>query len=237
MNKKLSRNKRTQRGDTTSNLTLSAFVGNNEDLFPKILQLHVPFKSIIADVTFGKGIFWKKVNKDSYAVKASDIKTGIDCRNLPYKDESIDCVVFDPPYMEGLFRRSTNHLAGAGSHKAFRETYSNGSEHTVDGPKYHNAVLDLYFKGGKEALRILRKEGIFIVKCQDEVSANEQHLTHVEIINHYKDLGYYCKDLFVLIRNGKPSVSRMIKQVHARKSHSYFLVFIKTTKKRSSSLS
>ena len=34
-----------------------------------------------------------------------------------------------------------------------------------------------------EARRVLKPPGVLIVKCQDEVSANRQRLTHVEIIN------------------------------------------------------
>jgi len=36
---------------------------------------------------------------------------------------------------------------------------------------------------------VLRPNGIFIVKCQDEVSANRQWLTHIEIVNAYAKLG------------------------------------------------
>ena len=75
---------------------------------------------------------------------------------------------------------------------------------------------------------MLRHGGTLIVKCQDEVSANRQHLTHVEIINEYATMGFHAKDLFVLVRTNRPGVSRMNKQVHARKNHSYFLVFVKT---------
>ena len=57
------------------------------------------------------------------------------------------------------------------------------------------------------------------------MSANKQRLTHVEIITGYEDMGFYCKDLFVLVRRNAPGVSRMVTQVHARKTHSYFLVF------------
>jgi len=219
--------RRSPEGVATSKLIFTAYVGTSEELFPLILDLHVPPGSVVADVTYGKGIFWKNVPKDKYVLLATDIKGGVDCRALPYENDSIDCVVLDPPYMEGLFRRSKAHMAGSGTYAAFRSTYSNG-EPTVRGPKYHDAVLDLYFKAGKEAYRVLRKYGILIVKCQDEVSANIQHLTHVEIIVHYQGLGFYAKDLFVLVRPNKPAVSRIKKQEHARKNHSYFLVFVKT---------
>jgi len=219
-------------GITTSDVALSAHVSGNAEVFPQVLALHVPVGSVIADVTWGKGVFWEKIPKGQYELKATDIQMGVDCRKLPYADASLDCVVLDPPYMEGLFRKSADHMAGSGSHSAFRANYSNSKATTEDGPKWHAAVTDLYFKAGAEALRVLRPDGILIVKCQDEVSANRQCLTHVEIINEYAVLGYYCKDLFVVVRTNKPVIARLKKQEHARKNHSYFLVFVKTTKRR-----
>lgn len=214
-------------GVATSALIVSAHVGKNEDLFPEILRLHVPRGTVVADVTYGNGIFWKQVPKGAYQVLATDIEMGVDCRQLPYSDGEIGCVVLDPPYMEGLYRRQKSHMAGSGTYAAFRDTYSNG-ERTTEGPKYHDAVLDLYFRAGREAYRVLCPYGILIVKCQDEVSANTQRLTHVEIIHEFQAMGFYTKDLFVLVRSSKPSVSRLLRQEHARKRHSYFLVFVKT---------
>jgi hypothetical protein len=216
--------RRVQGGEATSHVVLSTHIGGNADIFPDILHLHVPLGSRIADVTWGKGVFWRKVAPSDYEVFPSDLKTGTDCRALPYEADSMDAVVLDPPYMEGLFRQSESNLAGNGSHAAFRENYSNGAE-TSTGPKYHEAVLDLYFRAGSEAKRVLRRGGVFIVKCQDEVSANRQRLTHVELINHFENEGFYTKDLFVVVRSNRPGMSRVITQVHARKSHSYFLIF------------
>ena len=201
-------------GVATSDLICSARVGQNEELFPHILDLHVPQGSVVADVTYGKGIFWKRVPVGAYRLLATDIETGVDCRQLPYQDGSIDCVVLDPPYMEGLHRNSENSLAGNGVYSAFRETYSNGrAENNGTKPKYHAAVLDLYFKAGAEALRVLKPYGVLIVKCQDEVSANVQNLTHVELINEYTGMGFYTKDLFVLVRSNRPAVSRILPRV------------------------
>ncbi len=218
--------KRVQGGIATSQVLQSAHIGTNADLFPKILELHVPEGATVADVTYGLGVFWRNVPKGKYVLKASDLKTGTDFRKLPYANDSIDCVVLDPPYMEGLLRRSKEHLSGVGTYRSFRNAYSNGNGSDSE-PKWHAAVLDLYFKAGREAHRILRANGIFIVKCQDEVSAGKQNLTHVEIINDYAKLGFFAKDLFVLVRPNNASVSRILKQVHARKNHSYFLVFVK----------
>lgn len=211
---------RVANGISTNALIFSAHQGTNDDLFPQILSLYVPPGSTVADVTYGKGVFWKKVEKGTYKIRATDLKTGVDCRKLPYEDASIDCVVFDPPYM---------HTPGGTAHQNHQnfESYyhNNGTENPI--VKYHEAVLDLYFKGSAEAYRVLKPNGTLIIKCQDEVCANRQRLTHVEIINELDAKGYFVEDLFVLVRTNRPGVSRILKQNHARKNHSYFLVFRK----------
>jgi hypothetical protein len=218
-------------GIATTDVTLSAHVGTNADVFPLVMGLHVPMGSRVADVTWGRGAFWRKVPPDAYQVLATDLRTGVDCRDLPYADGELDCVVLDPPYMEGLFRRERAHLAGVGTHAPFRAHYSDGASTDPDSyqtaPRYHEAVLDLYRRAGAEASRVLRPHGVFIVKCQDEVSANRQRLTHVELINAYGAAGFYCKDLFVVVRPNRPGITRLVRQEHARKNHSYFLVFVK----------
>ena len=214
----------------TDGIVLSAHVGTNADVFPQILSLHVPTGSTVADVTWGKGVFWRDVDPAAYKVLPSDISMGIDCRALPYEDSSIGCVVLDPPYMEGFYRTTQNQKAGAGSHRSFAEAYSNGTEVST---KHHGtyrwqeSVTDMYIEAAVEAYRVLKLNGVFIVKCQDAVSANRQWLTHVDILNACSKMGFIPKDLFIVVRTGKPGISKLYNQVHARKNHSYFLILIK----------
>ena len=216
-------------GEPTTQLIVSAYVGDNASIFPQVLELHVRKHARIADVTYGKGVFWRNVRMEDYDLHTSDISDGTDCRHLPYESESFDCVVLDPPYMEGFYRKDDSIKAGSGTYQAFREHYANGEEEpNQNGAKWHGAVSQMYFTSGAEAHRVLRNKGTLIVKCQDEVSANRQNLTHVEIINKYAEMGFYCKDLFIVVRPNRPGVSRLKdQQVHARKNHSYFLVFTK----------
>jgi DNA modification methylase len=215
-------------------LIVSAHVGRNSDVFPKILDLHVDDGATIADVTYGKGVFWDRVRLNRFELYASDLDPdkspsgySVDCRDLPYADDSLDVVVLDPPYAEGFYRRNTDSLVGgAGSHEQFRKNYSSDAVFDTDGAKYHQAVLEMYYRAGAEARRVLKDDGKLIVKTQDEVSANTQELTHIQITNFYEqELGFYTRDLFVTVRNNKPAVSGMNEQVHARKNHSYFLVY------------
>ena len=218
--------RRVRNGKATNDLVLSASADGNDRMFPRILTLYVNDGSTVADVTYGKGVFWRHVPPARYKVLATDIQDGVDCRDLPYKDGEIDCVVLDPPYM---------HTPGGTAHKTqspFEEHYRNNGSGNQTGSKYHEAVLDLYGSAGREAYRVLRDRGVLIVKCQDEVCSNRQRFTHVEIIQLYTDMGYVAEDLFVVMRNNRPGISCAVRQVHARKNHSYFLVFWKRGESR-----
>ena len=210
-------------GRATNDLVFSASTAGNDQVFPHILGLYVKPGSVVADVTFGKGVFWRQVPSEDYEVRGTDIQTGVDCRSLPYDNGEIDCVVLDPPYMHTPGGTAYAHR----THAAFEQHYRNNRSGGQTAGKYHEAVLELYHDAGKEALRVLRDRGVFIVKCQDEVCSNRQRFTHVELMQAYRDMGFVAEDLFVVIRNNKPGVSRTIRQVHARKNHSYFLVFWK----------
>ena len=211
-------------GKPTNDLVFSAYTGGNDEVFPYILSLYVKPGNIVADVTYGKGVFWRNVPDNVFQLLPTDLATGTDCRNLPYRDASIDCVVFDPPYMHTP--GGTAHV----NHQNYEGYYRNNE--TNSNKKYHEAVLELYFTAAREAWRVLRKDGVYIVKCQDEVCAKQQRLTHVEIINELATYGFVAEDLFVVVRKGKPGVSRLLRQAHARKNHSYFLVFLRQNGKK-----
>ena len=106
-------------GAATNELVLSAYVGGNEHVFPLVMDLYVSPGSVVADVTYGKGVFWKNIPTDRYVLLATDIQDGVDCRDLPYDDGEIDCVVLDPPYMHSP--GGTAHR----SHQPFEAHYRN----------------------------------------------------------------------------------------------------------------
>lgn len=220
------RSGRRQQGRATNDLVMSSHVGINADVFPAILDLYVASGATVADVTYGSGAFWRRVDRPDITLLATDLADGVDCRALPYADFSIDAVILDPPYM---------HTPGQGAHDGhqnFETYYRNNATANSGDAKYHEAVLALYFAAGKEAVRVLRDGGIAVVKCQDEVCANRQRLTHVEIVNEFESYGLQTEDLFVVTRPTRPGMSRVVRQRHARKNHSYFLVFWKAPRTR-----
>lgn len=193
----------------------TSYVGNNADLVYEVSQMYLKPHDKIADVTYGKGVFWNKICLDDYDLFPSDLLTcpdsAYDFRKLPYDDGSFDCVVFDPPYCHNPGRMLVN------------ASYKNAE--TTKG-MYHKDIIQLYHDGMQEAHRILREEGFLWVKCKDEVESSYQRWSHIEIYDHAINLGYFAKDLFVMTQTGKPTIQHK-KQYHARKNHSYLFVFKK----------
>lgn len=226
------RKRKSPAGVATTDLVLSAYQGSNAVVFPKVLELHVPVGGVVADTTYGKGVFWRQVPAGRYTLWKSDLMDGVDARSLPYGDATCHAVVFDPPYMHAM--GGTSHAEGGTGR--FEDYYRNNARGATVAADVHRGLLDLYEAAAREAMRVLRPRGVFIAKCQDEVRAGRQHFVHVELINALLAQGYDPLDLFVVVRTNRPGVSRMLKQLHARKAHSYFVVVRKPRRPRPAAL-
>jgi hypothetical protein len=94
-----------------------------------------------------------------------------------------------------------------------------------------SAVLKLYLDGILEAKRLLRPNGILVIKSQDIIQAGKQWWMHHILM--MQD-GFTCEDLFVLMQSSIPAADPKWKQqAHARKNHSFFIVLRKNKPKRS----
>lgn len=189
-------------------------VGNNADLIARVASLYAKAGDRIADVTYGRGVFWKKVDLTQFDFLASDMITHgnkHDFRDLPYQSASLDVVVLDPPYVH-----NPRTLAGAGG--AYRNAETTGA---LD----HTGIIQLYRDGMIEAQRVLRPGGLLWIKCMDEIESGKQRWGHVEILEIAKQLDMTAVDLFLLVRRNYPVVNG--RQKHARKNHSYLWVFRK----------
>lgn len=86
----------------------------------------------------------------------------------------------------------------------------------------------MYADSLKEFYRVLKKHGVLVVKIQDTIDGRVQYFSHVEVINQAVKLGFYPVDLFILLSKHRLPQHNLKQQLHARKYHCYFLVFIKT---------
>ena len=194
------------------------------EIIKNIIKLYIPSGQIDCDCTYSKGNFYNnneiirpKYNYD--IIPQYDYVQKADSRNLPLEDNSINSIMFDPPF-----------LATTG--KSLKEDKNNNLINKRFGVYNNEIELHQMYKDSlKEFYRVLDKNGILIFKCQDKVSSGKQYLSHVFIINEAVELGFYPKDLFVLIAKTRLIADWQKNQKHSRKFHSYFLVFEKNNKK------
>lgn len=205
-------------------MILTSIVGTNDQLIERVAALYLKDGDEIADVTYGRGVFWKRADLSRVRLHPSDIApaspqiTRHDFRRLPYGEKTFNVVVLDPPYMHG----------GATVKASISKCYGNRSAHTKAAS--HEAIIKLYADGMDEAERVLKPEGLLWVKCQDEIESGHQRWSHIELWEIARNLGMEALDLFVLVQATVPA-RRLNYQHHARKNHSYLWVFKKPNRK------
>ncbi len=191
---------------------LTARIGPNAELLADAFRIFVPAGVTVADVTYGRGNFWGKLDQTQYRVLKSDINPRTpdtfqaDFRDLPYPDNFVDVLLFDPPYAHG----------GKNMKKSITQPYGYSTGNHAD-------VIQLYADGIREATRVLRKRGLAMVKCQDEIESGKQCWSHIEIKDLLEADGFQIVDLLSLVQKTQPTM-RVDYQKHARKNHSYLWV-------------
>lgn len=86
------------------NTTIKSISYDQSEIIKNILTLHVPNAMIDCDPTYSKGNFYNKTGieqpKYKFDIKPqfSDVECA-DCRYLPLDDNTLQCIMFDPPFL------------------------------------------------------------------------------------------------------------------------------------------
>lgn len=191
---------------------VSSLSYDENEIIRWIILIHNKGQAFDVDPTYSVGRFWKGLPKPKYKYDINPQIEGVekaDARKLPLADGCVNSIMFDPPFI----------VAPSPKPGIIRDRFS----------CYANVkqLLKFYDEAMQEFHRVLVKGGMVTVKCQDIVSSQKQYLSHVKIVNMAEKLGFYSKDLFILVRKSVLWSPNMENQQHARKHHSYFLVFVK----------
>lgn len=196
---------------------------SNREALDAIKNLHLP-EGYECDVTFGNGSFWNGSGRPGLCFDLTPLEEGVRqacSSNLPLESESLNNMVFDPPFMTYI-RSGRGHKNGAMAlSKRFGGYYTYGE------------LEDHYKATIAEAGRVLKPSGKLIFKCQDIIHNHRMHCTHVNVCNWAQEMGFRLLDLFVLAAKSRMPGPQKGQQRHARIFHSYFLVLLKQSQRRS----
>lgn len=179
-----------------------------------IMKLHNNGQAFDVDPTYSTGRFWEGLPKPKHRFDVRPQTEGVvqaDARRLPLASESVNSIMFDPPF---VIRDMEKKTAGKIANRFFAY-------------KTHRDLWRFYQSAIAEFWRVLRAGGILVFKCQDTISGGKQYMSHYEVMKQAEEIGYYCKDLFILLNSNVLWSPNMENQQHARKAHSYFIVFRK----------
>lgn len=200
-----------------NNEVVKSVSGDQSQILKWILKLN-NLESFEADCTYGNGGFYKDIPepflKFDYTPLSRLVRKAC-ATNLPLSPESLRSLVFDPPFLTYI--------------KSGREHNSIMAKRFSGFWSYNDLSL-FYIESIKEAARVLKPRGIYVVKCQDIIHNHKMHCTHANVIDWASPM-FRLKDLFILTAQHRIPVGGNRTQQHARIYHSYFLVFEKLRKK------
>lgn len=204
-----------------------SFFENEQDCIKALLDIHNAGNDIELDPMYNQGMFYKSVlNKPKFRYDLNATKNGYDAQqgdatDLPLPDNSISCMILDPPFMFGTHGQTKNNVIN--KRYTMFDTFDEMKE------CYKNIL--------KESYRVLDKKGILIFKCQDYTDSKTT-MTHCLVWQWAIENGFYPKDIAILNLPKAKIYNSNLKQKHLRKTHCYFWVFEKkssSTKKKQSS--
>lgn len=187
---------------------------NQDTILQSIIYLHIPAGKIQVDPCFGRGGFYRtgKIEIPAYCFDIEPARPGVleaDCRELPFENNSINNLIFDPPWLTYPGKNRCKKL----KHYGFF--------------KNEKTLRKMYRESFSEFFRILKKNGVLIVKCQDGTFGPDISLHHIDaVVLPCRQIGFKVIDLFVLLSKQRIEKRTFI-QRHSRKYHCYFLVFKK----------
>lgn len=196
----------------------STIMGDSSDVMAAIFSPQLTYApkpgSVIADMTYGRGVFWKKIDAAAYTIVGADIvpKEGVsllqDARQPALRDGACDVVVLDPPFGNGSTTPRTRMQSGY-------------ELHSLRTPK---EITHWYWDAMDAAFALLRPKGLLIVKCMDIVDSGKQRWITMAVMLRAMD--HEAIDRFTMVPRNQPTLRHPDRpQQHARKWGSTFWVF------------
>lgn len=181
----------------------AAFVGGSARAIQAIFAMHKDVARVL-DPTYGLGGFYKLTPQ--LQVTGGDLNPAkgipMDIRALPFKDESFDAVVLDPPYMSSSGSALEHQFGMFGQSQ--------------------EKLIELYIAGLQEAWRVARV--LVVAKCADAVNSGKFVPVAARVITGF---GQPLYDTVITVRERSMEHPHWRTVKHFRHNYAYYLIWRK----------
>ena len=203
--------------DTSKRKFLISTVSESQDeILTNILRLYVKEKRYHCDLTYSKGYFYKKIPQPD--LKFDKYPQSEDTRHLSeayeLQDDSLNSIVVDLPFIV---------RDNKGGNAINENTMANRFNYFPSTSELFNTNYEIIALSYSK----LRRKGIMVMKTMDVTYAGKQLWVTHYVIEKALSMGFELLDKFILISRNRLLRADGCIQHHARKFHSYFLVFKK----------
>lgn len=212
-----------QEKDASTERPLSCIQGKDSESIEQLIDIHCKIPNpIIVDVCHNTGKMWNGCKyKPNIKMDINiDFKPDVisDFRNIPLKNNSIDIIVFDPPYLptDGDSENAS---------KIYKERFGiTGNNFQAQDYRTKNNISDCFIPFLKEAKRILKSNGIILAKLGDIIHSSIYQWHSVDFVNACKELNLNPDDLRIMYRTHVMNSGAWKNINHLRKNHVYWFL-------------
>lgn len=213
---------------------------NQHAIIRDIINLHNGGNPLECDITYSIGNFYGHFKEKTpegeveFDIQQPKYKFDVDPQvegvekldpwgPIPLEDNSLDSIMVDLPFVIGPRDCASMRNKKKGSNvigKRFSSYY----------PRHE--MFESYEHWLSECYRVLKPGGLLVWKSQPVISGGINLMTSYYSCRVAEDLGFYIKDEFVLVAKQRLISGKVKNQMHSRRYHSFFHVFVKDDPKR-----
>jgi hypothetical protein len=190
---------------------------SQHEILASISEMYLGNKRVHLDVCYNRGGFYSpsgsriegpEIRNDLYLGGAGDFLK-FDCRKMPFSGESIQSVVFDPPFLVG----DNDMTERYGGFDSIPEMFAFQADSL------------------REISRVLVKGGILITKLQDFCHGRQKYFPSVYQVIKAREYGMFLMDSFVLVNKNRYR-GKNAGRLTAVSAHCFFHVFQKEARRK-----
>ena len=198
----------------------SVWDGEDSELLERMLDFYPHYKpKRILDATVNGGRFWRGTKRKIIGMDISATHRPSvvgDNMTMPFRTGVFDVVVYDPPHIPNQ---------GKDKQKDFNTRFGLGAR----SPKEHGySFAYLYPLFVKEAMRVLRPDGVLFCKIADYIHNHQYQWAHLELTQAAVAAGFRACDCIIKVRKAPIIDPKWAVAHHSRRQHCYWLVFRKS---------